>query len=314
MAILRRKIILGAKVEATKGTAETLTNSEAILVEDVSSPYTPEEVVRMTQRDTLSRSASIPGSPVATVDFRMEMKGGGAATTPPAWSEVIKGCGFTETVNTSDVTWALDSDDGDTDTLTIGFYNDGVYHRLHGARGNVSFEMTANQVCYLVFSFTGIYTARSNVAMLTTPSDTVVPPKFYNAALTYNFGSAWSTAVFSSLNIDMVNTVTIRENANATNGLSYAVLTDRDPTITTDLDRELNATAWLPEDYLETPTTGAMAWDVGSAAGNKISFSIPAAQIISRGDGDRDGVSTDELTLKARISSTGDDEITITQT
>ena len=84
MALLRRKIILGAKVEGTKGTAETLTNSEAILVEDISSPYTPEEIVRNTQRDTISRSASIPGSPTATIDFRMELKGGGAATTPPA--------------------------------------------------------------------------------------------------------------------------------------------------------------------------------------------------------------------------------------
>jgi len=313
MALIRRKRQLAAKVESTKGTAETLSASDAgILVEDLTCEPDFTFAERNPLRSDLSTMPSMAARKVATVTCRVEVKGSGTADTPPSWGVLLKGCGFRETINSgTSVVYEPDSDDDDTDTLTLGFYNDGRAVVVYGARGNVSLECTANGVCYFVFTFTGIYQDTTDTAMLSGITyESTLPPQFRSANLTLNFGSAWSSGVFSSLTLDMANEVVLRDNANASNGLSYAMITGRDPGGTIDFDSPLVA----DQDFyglMEDSETGSLAFDIGSESGNHISFSAPAFQIIDIGDGDRDGISVDNITYKLRRNS-GDDELTIT--
>jgi hypothetical protein len=62
--------------------------------------YTPEQA----RGDFLSMDET-PGTISASMSFRVAMRGGGAATTPPEFGEAIKACGFLETTNAGDVTY-----------------------------------------------------------------------------------------------------------------------------------------------------------------------------------------------------------------
>jgi hypothetical protein len=314
MALLARKKQIITKVESTKGTEATGMASEDAVVaaDEINFEYAPEEVVRNPLRSSLSPLESIPGPAIATVTCRTEIKGSGTGQTPPSWGAMLRACGFTETVNTSTVVYALDSDDADTDTISIWVYNDGIVDKVIGARGTVSFDLNANQLPYMNFTFSGIYSDRATVAMATEDFESTIPDKWYAASLAFTGGIAIAGAnlCVSSLSLDMNNDIAVKQCVNAASGLTYAILTGRDAGGTINPDRVLVATEdWTS--HINTPTTGALAWNVGSGAGETVAFSCPYTQIISIADGDEEGVSKDDLTFKIRGSS-GDDEITIT--
>lgn len=319
-APLYRKRQLAAKVESTAGTAESLAAADAgILVEDVRFKPTFEEQARNPLRDSLSRYTSVPGARTATVTFRAEVAGSGTVTTAPAMGKYLRACGFTETVGTAGVEYALTSTDSSIPTLTMGLYNDNTRWLLYGARGNVSFEGNANQIVYANFTFTGIYSEFEALASLTGITyQSTVPPIFRGASCTFNFGSAYSTGVFSRWTLDMGNNVVLRANANASSGLSYARIIERDPGGTFDLDIPSPTMDTAPDvtpnlmTMWTTPTTGSLSMVVGSTAGNRLSIAAPALQVVDMTDADRDGVSVHDFTYKMRLSALDDDELVLT--
>jgi hypothetical protein len=310
---------LAAKVETVAGSAESLANSDAgILVEDVRFKLDAPELARNPLRASLSRYKSIAGPRTGTVTFRCELKGSGTAVTPPAIGKYIQACGFDETVETDNVLYTLTSTDTAIPTLTMAMYNDDTRWLMYGARGNVSFEGTANQIVYANFTFTGIYSEFTAVAKLTSVTyESTIPPVFRNTSTTFNFGTSYSTGCFSRWTLDMGNEVMVRENANAANGLSYARIASRDPGGTFDIDipaPDLDTAPDVTPNFVTnwlTPTTGSLAMVIGSAAGNRIAIAAPALQVVDIADGDRGGVSVHDLTYKLRLSSTDNDELTI---
>jgi len=320
MAILAREKQLVVSVEATKGTAETITNADvAILAEDVTYSISNEEIVRDPLRSTLAKYNSIPGPTIATVTARVEMKGSGTATTEPEWGTLLKGCGFKVSGGTDDIIYELTSADADSDTLTIAVFEGGTTaankYLCKGARGNVSFDADANGIMYMTFTFTGIHeTYVASTALTGLTYDSTMPQPFRNTSTTLTFDtSPWSDSVFSTFSLDMNNEVTLRQNANATDGLSYAIITNRDPGGSIDFDQVLQSDEDLLS-HITTPTTASLAFDLGSAAGNKISWAAPALQVLDIDPGDRDGVATHTASFKLRYSSSDDDELTLTQT
>jgi len=323
MALMVRRTQLAAKVEATKGTAETLAAGNAgILAESIEYQVNTEELVRDPLRATISKFPSVPGAQTATVTCRVEIKGSGTVATAPAFGTLLKGCGFAETLATDGVTYNLKSADADSDTLTLGVYRDGRIFKCSGARGTVTFEMTANQIAYANFTFTGVHESVTEGALLGGVSyESTVPVAFNNVTATFtpDGGSAWSDSVFSTFNLDLANTVTLRENANASNGLSYAIITERSPSGSIDFDDFVVSTE-DPDDlfsYLETPTFGALSMTLGATAGNIITFSTGSAsvQYTNIDTGDRDGVATLQCDIGLRkTADAGNDELVIAQT
>lgn len=311
--MLRRKCQIAAKVEATKGSLETLAAADAgILAEVVSWKVNAEPMPRSPIRATLSRIKSLPGVKTMTLDCKVEIKGSGTAATPPSFGVLLRGCGFSQTI-AANVIYAPDSDDADSSTLTMCARIDGKNYLMYGARGNVKFSGTANQIMYAEFSFQGIFSAESDTALFTGVTyETTTPAAFRNSACTFNFGTAWTTSIFSQFELDLGNSVSLRSNANSATGLAYAQIVDRDPNGSFDLDLVLKATQDLYS-YWHTPTTGSLAMNLGSAAGNTIAFAAPALQITDITEGDRDGVATAQIAYHLRGSAAaGEDELTIT--
>lgn len=312
MGLLNRKRQVAAKVESTKGSPETLAAADAnILAEVISFKINREPLARDPITSTLSRYVSLPSVSTMTLDIKVEIKGSGTAATPPSWGKLLRGCGVSETATTT-VLYKPDSDDADSATLTMCVRIDGKDYLMYGARGNVRFSATANQLVFAEFSFTGIFSDDSDTALFSSVTyETTVPPAFRATSTTFNFGTAWSTSVYSDWTLDLGNTVSLRTNANSTSGLAYAQIVERDPNGTFDLDTPLVATQDI-YGHWGTPTTGSLAMEIGSAAGNHISVGAPVFQITDIAEGERDGIATSTISYHLRRSTAGDDEFTIT--
>ena len=311
MAILKRTEVLAAETESVKGTAETLVDADAFFAEDVSWPYSPTQIERPRSRLTLSKDPSLVTQKIASVSFAVEIKGSGTATTPPVWGRLLQACGCSQTVGTSSVTWAPTTLSDNVATLTIRRYiTEGAVsfvETLYGARGNVVFEFAAGEISKMRFTFTGKYLKRVALAALTATDHATLPPIYENATMSIH---SYAAAVFSRFTLDFGNTVSMRSNANATDGLAYAEITDRNVTGTLDIDTTIPAT-FDPDTLLEGTTTGSVSSTLGAAAGNRVVVTCPKVQIVARGDAERDGIAVDELTLRMCINSTGDDEFSI---
>jgi hypothetical protein len=311
--LLVRKTQLAAAIESEKGTAETLEAADAaIYAENVRFIPPSEVLVRNPLRSTLTPICRVPGAPIAQITCRVEAKGSGTATTAPSIGVLWTGCGLNESVNTDNVTYVPDSDDADSETLTMAVYQDGVCHKIYGARGECEATFEANQLVYFDFTFTGIYSATTDTALLTgiTYEDTV-PVRWYNGSIALDFATAWSTAVVPTLTWRTGNTISIRSDANATYGLSYAIITNREPGGTLTVEKPLIATENFYS-HFSTPTTGSLTWLLGSATGNKITWTAPKINVIGIEEGDRDGIATLGINYLCTVNSAGDDEMTIT--
>jgi hypothetical protein len=314
VAYLQRQRVLAVALETTtgKGTAETLDASDAdVMVTDTTFEYSPDELPREILTANLSRFASVSGAPIATVTCSCELRGSGTATTAPSWGKLLQISGFVESVNSDNVTYTPESSDDLTDTGTIGVYiGDGSateIMKMYGARGDVSFEFTANQIPMASFTFTGIFDSNTTGSQLSGTLEDTIPVRVYNSAV--SIGS-WTDPVINSVTLNMNNNVIVRPNMDSTTGLEYAIISDRDPDGTLDPERVAKAT-YDPYTLVTNSTQEALQFTVGSAGGNTLTFDMPKVQVIGVPDGERDSIAIWPLNVKFR-RDTGDDEFVIT--
>ncbi len=312
--ILSNRQIVAAKIESAEGTAETLAAADANA--QILEPAKWEPNIAMFERNLLDVSLSsfkqIPGTRLATISFKVENKGSGAAGTAPALGKLFKACGLGETVvAVTSVTYAPVSALASTPTLTLAIYQDGVRKQLKGARGNVKYSAKNGEPGMFEFTFLGVYDAVTDQSLLT-PSgvETTVPVALLSAL----FSVASFSAFVSTISFDMGNKLTPRPDINAASGYISTLLTSRTPKGSFDPELELVAThdwygRWL------AGTTGALTWKHPGAAGNICIFTVPACQYIKINDGDRDGVAIAPVEfLMPRSAAGGNDEISIAYT
>lgn len=133
--------------------------ANAMLVSNVQpKPLEADTVDRELIRPYFGASEQLVGTVNHAIDFDVELAGSGTAGTAPKWSPLIRACGFAEAVTAvtrvdyTPVSTAFES-------ATIYWYDDGVIHRLTGARGTVSIKAGLSGRPVLSFSFVGIYNA-----------------------------------------------------------------------------------------------------------------------------------------------------------
>src|SRR5437867_147181 len=115
MSILYKRRVLAAKQESTPGTAESLTNTEAIFVFD---PSIQADIPPATRNATgsLSQLVAVPGPRKSTMKFSVELAGSGSAGTDPTWASVLlAGCGMTSASHV----YTFTSDPSNYKTLTL---------------------------------------------------------------------------------------------------------------------------------------------------------------------------------------------------
>jgi hypothetical protein len=163
------------------------------------------------------------------------------------------------------------------------------------------------------WTFTGdVGTDADAVPIATSGLSTTRAPRLLGAICAYGEGSNIRDLQTKSITFDSGNTVASNLDANSTGGATGANVTDRDPSITVQVDNTLSTTDW--ESLRDNGSTVRAAFVLGSTAGNIVSLVAPVCQVTEVSIGDADGVSVMDVTLRPRrINETGDDEVYICQ-
>jgi len=305
MPLLRRNAVFAAKVETTPGTAESLTAAEGVFN---ARDFIIQPSIAMTRREGqggFNYLPSIPEGMMGTCTIVHDLTYNG--TDIPTWASVLlPACGWVDSAGTFSP--KTEAPGANVKTLTIGHYKDGKRAILSGAMGTFTITCPTGKVAYITFTFTGKYSSNETDTALIAPTyPTATPLRFAAGALTWN-----SVALCSSVvTVDAGNSVIMRECVNASDrsGYATALITNRAPVITADIesvsvatqDRDAKWLTWTPEAFsMQIGTTGAA-----------ITVAAPKAQLENKQQGNRSDMLIDDVTWFATAGSSVDSELTI---
>ena len=308
---LKRRRVLAAKIETEVGTAEELAVGDGAFNIFDTMPQVDTEFFEREGQGGFSPLPGTLGAYGATLEFETELHGSGNDGAPtPAWAlAFLPACGFVVSSGTTYVpqSMAPGAAGSSTKTLTIGVYEDGVFKVLKGCMGNAVFTFVSGQVVRVRWTFTGVWVAPTDVALIAPDYPSVAPLRFASATMTLG---GW-TPKLQELTIDLGNEVVLREDAAQASGYISAVITSRRINGTMNPEAELVADNDTYGDWLAL-TEDLMTINLGSAGGNTINILAPKFQVTNPQEGDRDNIQTDDLEWQAnRDTDAGDDEMTI---
>lgn len=307
MPLLKRVSVLAAKVETTSGTAETLTAAEAAFnVYDMAFAQNISTEERPGQ-GAFSHSPQVPGIRTGTFTFKTEIAGDGAAGVPGWASTFLPACGW---VNSTGVFSPKSEAPGsNVKTLTINGYVNGRRQQIRGAAGTFRIVLPAGRLAMIEWTFTGAYVATADATILAPTYPTIVPMRAVAETLTWG---SWNPVV-ESVTVDAGNEVVIRESASQADGsgIAAAIVTARRPTITVNPEAALVAAADPWGDFIAR-TSRVFTYEIDNGT-DRFVVGAPVAQVVSLGEGDRNGMLTDEITFQCNKSAAaGNDELTLT--
>lgn len=310
MPLFRRKALILAKRETTYATdaqpeLPASGNTNAILARNLSmTPIDSRLVPRELILPYFGGFEEIPAAVFARCEFEVEMVASGALGTAPAWGSVLRACGFSETINAGvSVVYAPVS--ANFDAVSIVCNQDGVSHKMLGARGSVRIAMNALGIPVLRFSFTGMYVAVVDAAAPTLTLTAWKKPVAVNNTNTTAFTLHSIAAVLESLEIDVGNQVEPRSLV----GSEAIYITGRQVTGQISIE----ATTVAAKNWWSTArdaTTAALSITHGPAT-FRVKVDAPLVQIVNPTYGDSQGITMMNAGLRF-IPSAGNDEITIT--
>ena len=316
MSRLTRKTAILAKIEATYGTDSTPAGiTDAILISNQSiNTLNANNVDRAIVREFLGGFEQLVGVVYKDVSFDVELAGSGAAGTAPAYGPLLRGCGMAEAVSAgarveyTPISAAFES-------LTIYYYDDGVLHKLLGARGSYKLGMGLGNVPKLSFKFIGLDggdTAVANPAQTLTAWKTplvITNPNTADLLLgcTYATAALSGGTAYPSKGIEIESGVSVAHNALL--GGETVELSAR--SVTAKVSLELTAAQEVTfMGTVKANTTQSIGLQHGTAAGGKIIVFAPAAQLISPKKEEQAGKRM--IGFDARLTpSAGNDELRI---
>lgn len=305
--LLTRRVQVAAKLESGKGTAETLAAIDAkLLAYEPVFNFDPTQFKRNPYRKTLSRMNSIPGQQLCELTLQCEVMGPPFASKGQSsiFANLLRPCGFSESLSTG-VSSTYVPRSTSFETLTIAVFEDGVKKQLCGAMGNVRIICKVGEPIMAEFTFQGKYSSHSDTGMLSPNYPSSKPLLFQNATVTV-FGDS---LLMQNLEINMQNTVVMRDNPQDATGFDYAMITERNPVMTFDPEAELVATHDFLGKLLLT-TEAAVSIVVTATDYTQLTISLPKARYTGAPSGDRDGIRTYSATCELNMN-TGDDEVSL---
>lgn len=307
MAKFTRKQALVAKIEGTYGTDSTPTGADNAMV--VNNLRLRPLVQQLQERDIaqafLGHSASIQVAAWKTLEFEVEVAGGGAAGTVPKYDALLLGCGFAK-VETPGVSVTYSPVSAAFDSLTIWTEYDGVLHKMTGARGSLAVMLDSRTVPKFKFSFSGLFVPVADGAISGVSYTGFVKPLAVNEANTVGTLHGYA-AIIDKLTVDLKNNVVYRNMV----GLESVEITQRLP----DGNISFENTSVAAKDWwasIAAGTAGALAITHGTTAGNIVQVDAPAAVIQEPDFEDSDGIQMLATRLKLESTGAGNNELTLT--
>lgn len=314
MADLRTRIrAIYVAPETVYATDPTIAGTDWIAAEDL-------QIVD--DQDTVQTNVAKPyfgADPEIPVNFRRRATFGtqlgltsGAAGTPSAIAELLKGCALGEVINAgTDVVYTPYTDDP-TSVWFEGYF-DGNRRVGPGGRGTFSMSAPINGLLRFDWDF---------LSIIRDPDLTQDPPAAdasawtpevpITAANTQTFNIGGANYAFLGLTLNSGGEINKSSAAGDPSvGGETVVMANRDAT----LEVTIKAVDVTDKDWRavkEAQTLEAVNWAHGTVAGSIITLAVPSAQLIGYTDGDDgNGVMTTTLNYKV-LPVTGNDEFTFT--
>ena len=310
MALTRKKFLI-AKIESSYGVDPSpVGGSDAVQVTNLElTPIESDNVQAATFQGFIGNSTrgTLVANKRVSVTFDVELAGSGTAGTAPAFGPLLKSCGLSETtVAATSVTYAPVS--SSFDSATIYCFYDGTQHKITGARGSVTFNMTAGQFATASFNFIGIYNAPDNTAL--SGSFTVANQA---AAIEVNFTNV-TTATFhgvtsvrlESIDLALNNELLYKETASS----KEVLITNRAAGGTAVIEAPAVGTT----DYFAKAvavTTGSSSFVLGATAGNIVTVNAAQTDITGVSYGDTNGVISLSMPYLALPTTAGNNEMSL---
>lgn len=307
MTLVRRKRVLAAKIEATPGTAESLTTSDtAFNAFNIQFQNETEKDEREGQ-GSFGYLPSIAKARRGKITFMTEWAWDGTATEP-VWADLFfPACGVVKSTNT--YTPRSEVPGTNVKTLTMGLYTDGKRVVLRGCVGTFKLVCVTGDRVLVEWEFIGIFEPEADVTLIasTAANDPVL--KYASGVTTFN-----SVALqVQSLTLDIANELYLREGTSASNptGLIAGVITNRKPIVTCNPESKLVATQNRHQMFLDA-NEHALVFELGGSSAPKVVITVPRASIETIQETDRSRLHVDDITFRCcQNGSTADQEFSI---
>jgi len=310
MALTRKKFLI-AKIESAYGSDPTpVGGSDAIQVTNLDvTPIESDNVQAAAYQGFIGNSTrgTLVANKRVSVTFDVELSGSGTAGTAPAFGPLLKACGLSETVvAATSVTYAGVS--SSFDSATIYCFYDGTRHKITGARGTVSFNMTAGQFPTASFVMTGIYNAPDDTALsgTFTVANQAAALEINDTNVTTSTFHGVTSVRLESLDLALNNEVLYKETASS----QEVLITNRTPSGTAVIEAPAVGTT----DYFAKATavaTGNSSFVIGATGGNIVTLTMAQTDITGVSYGDTNGVISLSMPYLALPTTSGNDEISL---
>ena len=195
-------------------------------------------------------------------------------------------------------------------SATIYFNNDGVLHKITGARGTFTLTTGVGEIPTIDFQLTGIYNAPTDTAAPTTTYSDQATPVIFKAGNTSAFSILNYTACLQSLSFNVANETVYRELVGCT---KEVMITNRAPAG----ECMIEAPTIAQKDFFtiaNNDTTGTLTLLHGSTAGNRVTLLAPNVDITNPSYADQDGIQMLNIPYVAIPTTAGNDEVKLTFT
>jgi len=178
MSILLREQeqLIALKLESTYGVDSSPAGADAIMVSDITVRLLEGDVVqRANMQGFLGNQGSVRLNTYVSLDFAIELSGGGAVDTPPYYNSIYKICSHAEAVTAStSVDYTLVDTNLDSGAI---YYQVGEHrHAILGVRGTLTWEFGTKGLPRLRFRGMGLYVAAIKSALAGVDFSTVLKP------------------------------------------------------------------------------------------------------------------------------------------
>ena len=305
--LLRKKSVLGAKIESTVGTAETIAAADCT-VNAYDLVVNPEfEMQERQGQGGFGRLASIPGARVGRATFSVDLAYDGS--TIPTWaSTFLPACGFVLSSTTFYPKTQVPASGSDVKTITIAGFFDGVRRRIYGAVGTARLILPTGRMGRVEFDFQGVYDDESDTAIPSSINyDNTLPLRVAGGA------TSWASynLCLESATVDFGNVLTARQCSTSAAGVDNFVITDRNPRITANPESKLIATQGRYA-QLRDSTEASLSFTIDGPSTSTLVITAPKAQLQAKPMGDRNGIMIDSLEWQANKNvDTADQELSI---
>ena len=193
-------------------------------------------------------------------------------------------------------------------SATIYYNNDGILHKITGARGTFTITGSVGEIPVIEFTMIGIYNAPTDTAAPTATYSNQADPLIFKADNTSAFTVYGYAGCLMEFSFDIANETLYRELVGCT---KEVIITTR----AAEGELKIEAPTIAQYDFFTAAlasTTGAVTLMQGTTAGNRVTVVLPSISLSNPAYEDEDGIQMLGLPYVAIPTTIGNDEISLT--